>query len=110
MHSLARLQICKLSQIGVTSDVVFEALQMFDSASLKFSESKYLELEFQERIDVKIEEYMELLYLRAEFLSVAMKLAALVSDSGNQLKEEIGKFGFNLGVLLQINKDIDSFW
>ena len=110
LHSLARLQICELSQIGVTSDVVFEALQMFDSASLKFSESKYLELEFQERIDVKIEEYMELLYLRAEFLSVAMKLAALVSDSGNQLKEEIGKFGFNLGVLLQINKDIDSFW
>ena len=43
LHSLARLQICELSQIGVTSDVVFEALQMFDSASLKFSESKYLE-------------------------------------------------------------------
>ena len=110
LHSLARLQICELSQIGVRSDVVFEALQMFDLASLKFSESKYFELEFQERIDVKTQEYFQLLYFRAELLSTAMKLAVLVSDSGNELNEEIGKFGLNLGVLLQINKDIDSFW
>ena len=110
LHSLARLQVSELSKIGMDTDAVFEALQMFDLASLKFSESKYLELEFQERIDIQIQQYFQLLYFRAELFSTAMKLAVLVSDSGNELKDEVGKFGLNLGVLTQISKDIDSFW
>jgi len=110
LHSLARLQVSELSKIGIDRDSIFEALQMFDLASLKFSESKYLELEFQERIDIQIQQYFQFLYFRAELFSTAMKLAVLVSDSGNELKDEVGELGLNLGILTQISKDINSFW
>tara|TARA_Y100001960_G_C14673213_1_gene827175 strand:- start:295 stop:1296 length:1002 start_codon:yes stop_codon:yes gene_type:complete len=110
LHSLARLQISKLSEIGASNDLVFEALEKFNSASLKFSESKYLELEFQERIDVQIKEYLQLLNYRGELFSTAMSLPVLFSNSPNELIDEISNFGLNLGILIQITKDINSFW
>ena len=107
MHALARLALMRLEAHGLTVATMLEAMRLLDNACLRMCEGQYLDLAFQERLDVGVEPYIKMAEGKAGALtSCAMGLGALVADGDTNVVSAFTECGKNLGIALQITDDI----
>ncbi|MDQ8003348.1 MAG: polyprenyl synthetase family protein [Pedobacter sp.] len=89
--------------IGVLKPV----LDTFNQTAQGVCEGQQLDMEFETRDDVSIEEYIEMIRLKtAVLLGGAMKLGAIVGGADEKNAELLYQFGENLGVAFQLQDDI----
>ena len=111
MHAMARLALFRLLQRGISSTTTFQAVQLLDEASLHTCEGRFLDLEAQERIDMGVEAYLEMVRGKTGALtSCAMKLGALLTTNDGRLLDAFAKCGSDLGVAMQIRADLRELW
>ncbi len=109
MHALARLALMRLEGRGLSGARVLDAMRLLDQACLSMCEGQYMDLAFQEKVDVGIESYMKMAAGKAGALtSCAMGLGALVAAEDNGIIESFKECGVNLGIAHQIMQDIDE--
>lgn len=94
-----------LSKVDVS--VLKPVLDTFNATAQGVCEGQQLDMEFEQRSDVSIEEYIEMIRLKtAVLLGGAMKLGAIVGGASMQEAEHLYNFGENLGVAFQLQDDI----
>ena len=84
-----------------------EALNTFNATAQGVCEGQQLDMEFETRNDVGIEEYIDMIRLKtAVLVGGAMKLGAITAGAEDCDKDKIYEFGENLGVAFQLQDDI----
>lgn len=94
-----------LSKVDIA--VLKPVLDTFNHTAQGVCEGQQLDMEFETRDDVSIQEYIEMIRLKtAVLLGGAMKLGAIVGGADERNAELLYQFGENLGVAFQLQDDI----
>jgi geranylgeranyl diphosphate synthase type II len=94
-----------LSKVNI--NVLKPVLDTFNATAQGVCEGQQLDMEFEQRSDVSIAEYLEMIRLKtAVLLGGAMKLGAIVGGASSADAELLYNFGENLGVAFQLQDDI----
>jgi len=92
---------------NVHVSVLKPALDTFNITAQGVCEGQQLDMEFESRDDVSIEEYIDMIRLKtAVLLGGAMKLGAIVANASAEQADLIYQFGENLGIAFQLQDDI----
>ena len=111
MHALARLAIFRLQDSGVPPAEAFRAVQLLDMASLELCEGRFRDLEAQERIDMTVDDYLQMAAGKTGALyGCAMKLGALTASADSGVQDAVGVCGEKLGVARQLRDDLREVW
>ncbi|MEX2598152.1 MAG: polyprenyl synthetase family protein [Dehalococcoidia bacterium] len=111
LHALARLAVFNLLESGLSGDDVLAVVGDLDAAALRYYEGQYLELTFQERIDITVDQYAQMARAkRGALFGGALAAGARVAGAS---PEAVGAFraaGEHLGLASQIAEDIALIW
>ena len=111
LHALARLAIFGMQDRGESPERVLAAVATLDSAALKYYEGQYMELTFQERVDVTEAQYLTMAQAKHGALAGgAAALGARAAGAPDALADAFGAFGERLGVAAQIAEDVRVLW
>lgn len=91
---------------------IFKALaELFSETALQVCEGQQLDMDFETREDVKVEEYLKMIEQKtAVLVGAAMKMGAIVAEVSEEEKNTMYEFGKNLGIAFQLQDDyLDVF-
>lgn len=88
-----------------------QILQLFNNTAIGVCEGQQYDMEFEERDDVTISEYIEMIRLKtAVLLACALKTGSLIGGSSPRDSDKMYEIGENLGIAFQLQDDIlDAF-
>lgn len=110
MFALARLSLDRL-RYSVAPSTYLDVQFLFDTATLGLTQGQYLDLSFEQRPDVSVEDY--LLMVRGKtgaLMAAAAEIGARVAAEDRNIVSAFGEFGTNLGIAFQIADDILGVW
>lgn len=111
MHVLSHLALLRLEERGVRAEKVLQAARILDQTCLKLCEGQYLDLCYQNRLDIGVDDYLKMISGKtAALFECSLKLGALIGGDDQELVERLGAFGQNLGLAFQIQDDILGIW
>jgi len=90
----------------------FKALtKLFSKTALEVCEGQQYDIDFQNRNDVTIPEYLEMIaYKTAVLVGTAMQMGAIVAKASLEDQHNVYEFGKNLGIAFQLQDDyLDVF-
>ena len=87
------------------------AMGSLAEVSSKISEGEFLQLSNEQNINIKIEEYINIISLKtAELFGAAMKVPAILTNKSPKLIKQLNTLGVNYGIIFQIIDDnLDYF-
>jgi len=91
---------------------VFKSLaKLFSKTALEVCEGQQWDVDFENRDDVTIPEYLKMIeYKTAVLVAAAMKMGAIIAKTSEENCEAIYNFGLNLGIAFQLQDDyLDAF-
>ena len=91
---------------------VFQKLaQIFSKTAIEVCDGQQLDIDFETRTDVSIEEYIEMIRLKTSVLvAAALKMGAIVANANEKDADAIYNYGLNLGLAFQLQDDfLDTF-
>lgn len=91
---------------------VFQKLaKLFSKTALEVCDGQQLDVDFETRNDVTIEEYINMIRLKTSVLvAAALQMGAIVAEADEKNAELIYDFGLNLGIAFQLQDDfLDTF-
>ena len=91
---------------------VFQKLaKLFSKTALEVCDGQQLDVDFETRNDVTIEEYINMIRLKTSVLvAAALKMGAIVAETEDENADLIYDFGLNLGLAFQLQDDyLDTF-
>jgi geranylgeranyl diphosphate synthase type II len=84
-----------------------DVLDTFNETAQGVCEGQQLDMEFEARNDVSIEEYINMIRLKtAVLLGGALKLGAIIADASKTDADLLYQFGENIGIAFQLQDDI----
>ena len=88
-----------------------ELARLFSKTAIEVCEGQQLDMDFENRDDVRLEEYIRMIdYKTAVLVGAAMKMGAIVAGASEKCREGIYQFGRNLGIAFQIQDDyLDAY-
>lgn len=92
--------------------VVFQKLaKIFNKTALEVCDGQQLDVDFETRNDVTIDEYINMIRLKTSVLvAAALKMGAIVAEANEEDANLIYDFGLNLGLAFQLQDDyLDTF-
>ena len=82
-------------------------MDVFNKMAVEVCEGQQLDMDFEQRNDVQIEEYINMIRLKTSvLLGCALQLGAIVSDASENDTKHIYNFGVQIGIAFQIQDDI----
>ncbi|KQM72620.1 isoprenyl synthetase [Pedobacter sp. Leaf216] len=91
----------------VNSAFLGPVLNTFNATAQGVCEGQQLDMEFEGRDDVSIEEYINMIRLKtAVLLGGALKLGAIIAGASEKDADLIYQFGENIGIAFQLQDDI----
>lgn len=91
---------------------IFRSLaKIFSKTALEVCEGQQLDVDFEQRDDVTIDEYIVMIkYKTAVLVGAALKMGAVVAETSEKNANLIYDFGLNLGIAFQLQDDyLDAF-
>ncbi len=103
MLSLAtNLLVC-----NIPAEKAVQLLVLFNDAAIKIYEGQQYDMEFENRSDVSIEEYIEMIRLKTSvLLGCACQIGAVMGDASEKQRLALGGFATNLGLAFQLQDDL----
>lgn len=93
--------------IQVKPEVLISVLDVFNKTAIEVCEGQQIDMNFESRAEVSIDEYLEMIRLKtAVLLGGALKIGALIGDASEKNADLLYKFGENLGLAFQLQDDI----
>ena len=92
--------------------VVFKKLtQLFSKTGIEVCEGQQLDIDFETRNDVSIDEYMHMITLKTSVLVAStLKMGAIIAEVSEEEAQKMYDFGLNLGIAFQLQDDyLDAF-
>lgn len=111
MHALALSSLLRLEDSGVPHSKVVRAARILGEASLKLCEGQYLDISYENRLDIGINEYMEMIGCKtAALFRCSLEIGALLGSDNELALTHLKLFGHNLGMTFQVHDDVLSIW
>jgi geranylgeranyl diphosphate synthase type I len=111
MFMLARLALDRLSNHGASSDKCTRINLEFDATTLALCHGQFLDLGFEARLDVTVDEYIQMIRGKtAALISSATRIGAMIATDDARTIDALSRFGENIGLAFQITDDILGIW
>ncbi len=111
MFVLARLALDRLCESGIPVGKCSDISLVFDLATLSLTQGQFLDLGFESRLDVTVDEYMQMIHGKtAALLSAATRIGAMLNTEDAGIADGLARFGENAGLAFQITDDILGIW
>ena len=96
---------------GLSAERTLEAFHVFDETCLRLTEGQYLDMSFENRMDVTVDEYLTMIAGKtAALVGASLELGALVGAAAPDTRQHLAEFGRHLGLAFQIQDDILGIW
>lgn len=84
-----------------------EIMELFSLTALEICEGQQMDMDFEQRKDVKEEEYLEMIRLKTSvLLAASLKIGALLGGASSEDANCLYDFGMNMGVAFQLKDDL----
>ncbi|HWZ03280.1 MAG TPA: polyprenyl synthetase family protein [Mucilaginibacter sp.] len=91
----------------VQNHLLREVLDVFNTTALGVCEGQQLDMDFEQRAEVHVDEYLEMIRLKTSvLLGGALKIGALIGGAEMEDAELLYSFGEYLGIAFQLQDDI----
>jgi len=111
LFALTNVMLGKLADLGVPHEKVVEAMRTFNAACVALTEGQFLDMSFESRDDVTLEEYHLMIRGKTAALTrVAAQLGALIAGAPPETVAHYARFGEHLGIAFQIQDDWLGVW
>ena len=111
MHALALSSLLRLEDAGIPHEKVVRAARILGEASLKLCEGQYLDISYEKRLDIGMNDYLEVINCKtAALFRCSLEIGALLGTSDESMLVRLRLFGHYLGMTFQIHDDVLSLW
>jgi len=111
MHALALSSLLRLEDAGIPHQKVVRAARILGEASLKLCEGQYLDISYENRLDIGINDYLEMIGCKtAALFRCSLEIGALLGTDDESLLACLKLFGHDLGMTFQVHDDVLSLW
>ncbi|HIF71469.1 MAG TPA: hypothetical protein EYQ61_02750 [Dehalococcoidia bacterium] len=113
IHAMARVSIFdQRNASGPASDPrsISLALESLDTATLEVCEGEYLDISYQERAAVSVDEIVTVARKHGALFGVAARLGGIAAGAGDSVLEALYKFGNAVGTAQSLNIDLKALW
>ena len=91
----------------VDNRILREVLEVFSQTAVGVCEGQQMDMDFEKRDDVHIDEYLNMIRLKTSvLLGGALKIGALIGGASREDAEHLHSFGEHLGIAFQLQDDI----
>jgi geranylgeranyl diphosphate synthase type I len=111
LFALTHRALGGLSDQGVPPTRTLEAIHALNAACVALTEGQFLDMSFEDRTDVSLEEYLRMIQGKtAALISTACQLGALIAGAPPEAVDDYARFGHHLGMAFQIQDDWLGVW
>lgn len=111
MRLLANMALLRLGKYGVSSQKQYRLQQLIDETSLRLIEGQYLDISYESRFDISIEDYLRMIAGKtASLIACSLEVGAILGTDDKQLIKNFRDMGMSLGFSFQIRDDILGVW
>ena len=88
-----------------------KVLQLFNKTAAEVCEGQQLDMDFEKKDAVSLDEYVNMITLKTSvLLAASLQLGAILGGTGERNQQHIYEFGKNLGIAFQVQDDyLDAF-
>lgn len=103
--------IAAYRQIAAVRSQLAPVLQLFNQVAIEICEGQQLDMDFETRNDVSVDDYLGMIALKTSVLVAAsLKIGALIGGATEGASNKLYAFGKNLGLAFQLQDDyLDAF-
>lgn len=88
------------------SDRLAEVMHIFTETTMEICEGQQWDMEFESRMDVKVDEYIEMIRLKTSvLLAAALKIGACLAGASVEEAQKLYDFGVKMGLAFQLQDD-----
>ena len=95
----------------IQSGIIHSILSLFNKTAKEVCEGQQLDMEFEKRETVSLEEYVNMIGLKTSvLLAASLQMGAILGGAGEGNQKHLYQFGKNLGIAFQVQDDyLDAF-
>lgn len=99
------------AQLAKVHNHLPELLQLFNTTAIEVCEGQQLDMDFEQRDDVSIDEYIHMIALKTSvLLACSLKMGAIIGGASEANANKLYEFGKNVGIAFQLQDDyLDAF-
>lgn len=92
---------------NVSHDILPSVLSVFSKTATEVCEGQQLDMDFESRNDVTIDEYIEMIRLKTSvLLAGSLKIGGIIAGASKQDLQRIYNFGERIGIAFQLRDDL----
>ncbi|MBM3940065.1 MAG: hypothetical protein FJ318_04070 [SAR202 cluster bacterium] len=111
LHALARLSAFRLKEAGLAAERTLGAVVALDAAALRYYEGQFMDLTYQERLDVTEAQYARMAASkRGALVGGTIALGAYVAGATDEQIQAAWRFGELAGSAMQMREDVTLLW
>jgi geranylgeranyl diphosphate synthase type I len=111
MYTLAFAALQRLTRRGVNAKTTLAALDLFTQTCLALTEGQHLDIDFETRAVVGVDEYMRMIQGKtAALIGASVAIGAAIGGASARQQTDLRQFGHAVGLTFQIQDDILGIW
>jgi geranylgeranyl diphosphate synthase type I len=109
--ALSGVAIEQLREQGYPAEVVLHVWQLLNTAVLRIVEGQYLDLSFEQQLDITVDEYLAMIARKTgALLEAAAHLGTLLGSADAALTDHLRWYARALGAAFQVGDDLLGIW
>ena len=111
MFSLAHVAFQRLPEHDVSPATALAALRLFDEMCIRLTEGQYLDMFFEGRLDVSVDDYFTMIAGKTgALLAACPEIGAVIGGAAPAVSDGYQRFGAALGRAFQLRDDVLGIW
>ncbi len=111
MFALSRLTLWGVLDEGVEGLIAARLGAALDRACLVLSEGQYLDISFEQRLDISVAMYVDMIQRKTgALMACAAEMGGLLGTRDQETIESLHRFGAAMGIAFQVRDDILGIW
>ncbi len=111
LFALARLTLWDVLDEGVEGAIAARLGAVLDRACLVLSEGQYLDISFEQQLDISVVQYIDMIARKTgALMGCAAEMGALLGTHSQTTIDSLREFGDAMGVAFQVRDDLLGVW
>ena len=111
MRILANTALARLQDFDISMQKLLRVNQRLDEVSLSLIEGQYLDISFENRSNISVNDYLDMIKGKTgALISGSMELGASLGSDDENIVRSFREIGMNIGLAFQIKDDMLGIW